>query len=252
MALPANPNSINEPLSDIGEYIENIIHNHDLGFEVCLPVVVVSYDRIKNRVTVIPAIKRVTTSGEMVSRAQIVVPCHNPCGGGIAINYPIKQGDTGWVIAGDRDASLFLQTLKEAIPNTYSKHLYQFGVFIPDKINNVAIAAEDSDALVIQTLDSVSKISIQKDKIKIATQNVNAVFSPSSLDVVGDTNIDGNVAIVGDVDITGNVTETGNMSVNGNITVLGGDVVADGISLKNHTHGSVMNGDGKTSPPVAQ
>lgn len=33
------------------------------------------------------------------------------------------------------------------------------------------------------------------------------------------------------------------------VTVNGGDVVADGISLKNHVHGGVSRGSAKTNPP---
>lgn len=36
---------------------------------------------------------------------------------------------------------------------------------------------------------------------------------------------------------------------NGTVTVSGGDVIADGISLKNHTHGGISRGGSKTDPP---
>ena len=56
----------------------------------------------------------------------------------------------------------------------------------------------------------------------------------------------------GKVVINGCPIETNNCPINvnsGTVTVSGGDVVADGISLKNHVHGGIMVGAGKTQTP---
>ncbi|MFX4154227.1 Gp138 family membrane-puncturing spike protein [Aliarcobacter butzleri] len=52
----------------------------------------------------------------------------------------------------------------------------------------------------------------------------------------GELDIPTTIKITGDTVCYGNWIINGNLTVNGNITVKGGDVVADGISLKNHTH----------------
>lgn len=44
------------------------------------------------------------------------------------------------------------------------------------------------------------------------------------------------------------ITAAGGLTIIGNVTVQG-DVIADGISLKNHLHGGVVPGGGKTSKP---
>lgn len=41
----------------------------------------------------------------------------------------------------------------------------------------------------------------------------------------------------------------GNVTVNGNVTVTGGNITADGIGLKTHTHGGVQPGSGSTGGP---
>lgn len=47
------------------------------------------------------------------------------------------------------------------------------------------------------------------------------------------------------------ITPGGGAAVSGmNVTVTGGDVIADGISLKNHRHTGVQPGGGNTGPPV--
>jgi hypothetical protein len=55
-----------------------------------------------------------------------------------------------------------------------------------------------------------------------------------------------------DITITGDVVHNGNVTINGSLTVNGGDVVADGISLKNHTHTYTWTGSpgsGSTGAP---
>ena len=82
----------------------------------------------------------------------------------------------------------------------------------------------------------------------------------------GDREQTGNYILTGDFTINGHTIKNGNLTVNGNITIVGngsgtvnasgctvnltgGDVVADGISLKNHTHGGVQAGGGNTGVP---
>lgn len=52
---------------------------------------------------------------------------------------------------------------------------------------------------------------------------------------------------IGDKYIEGDYIHYGNVTINGSLTVIGGDVVADGISLKNHTH--LGDSGGNTSKP---
>jgi hypothetical protein len=70
--------------------------------------------------------------------------------------------------------------------------------------------------------------------------------------LTGDFTINGNTIKNGDLTITGNITIVGGGSSTVNasgctINLTGGDVVADGISLKNHTH--TGDSGGTTSPP---
>jgi len=70
--------------------------------------------------------------------------------------------------------------------------------------------------------------------------------------LTGDFTINGNTIKNGNLTITGNITIAGGGSgtVNASgctINLSGGDVVADGISLKNHTH--TGDSGGTTSPP---
>lgn len=80
---------------------------------------------------------------------------------------------------------------------------------------------------------------------------------------LGNKNQTGNFGLIGNMSITGaggdgtadmssiNLNLTGgNITITGgNITVTGGDVIADGISLKNHTHSGVQSGGSNTGTP---
>lgn len=66
----------------------------------------------------------------------------------------------------------------------------------------------------------------------------------------GELTIPDTIKINGDVVCNGNWVINGNLTINdGTITVNNGDIIADGISLKGHTHGGVQTGSGSTDIP---
>lgn len=99
-----------------------------------------------------------------------------------------------------------------------------------------------------------------------------AITIPDVITHIGDTYQQGDYVHDGDREQTGDFVQTGNYTITGNVTingsltvnasvgdvvnvngvvleVTGGDVVADGISLKQHTHGGVQTGSGSTGTP---
>ena len=81
-----------------------------------LPAQVIAYDRTTNRVQVQILITILTTDGSQVPRPQVAsLPVLIMGGGGFTISFPIKEGDFGWVLANDRDISLFLQNYSQTI-----------------------------------------------------------------------------------------------------------------------------------------
>ena len=84
-----------------------------------LPAEVIAYDRETNRVQVQLLITLITTDGSQVPRAQIAsLPVLLLGGGNYSISFPLNKGDLGWVMANDRDISLFLQSLAQSAPNS--------------------------------------------------------------------------------------------------------------------------------------
>lgn len=178
-----------------------IFQNHLLKLiESAIPCVVQSYDFATNTVTVLPAIKVATTVGEYMQRGVIKVTAWKMHGGGFQIHYPISAGDTGWLIAADTDTSLFRQEKSICDPNTYQKHKYQFGYFLPDKINGFNISQDDKDRLVLQNDAGTEKISIGTNDTKILSSNLS--INASQINITGETSITGNVSINGNMHST--------------------------------------------------
>lgn len=138
-----------------------------------IPAKVIAYNRSTNRAQVQPLIYFVTTSNELVERAQIAsVPVLQLGGGGFVLSFPINAGDIGWIKANDRDISLFKKNYVMAAPNTQRKHSFEDAIFIPDTMKKgVTIASEDAANTVLQNLSGTVKIALWDNLIKILSTN---------------------------------------------------------------------------------
>lgn len=167
-------------INSLQGYIVALVNKQLHNLQTCIPAIV-SKVIDRNTVVVTPAVQQINSKWETVEWADIKLPVHNPFGAGIVVSMPVAVGDTGWIIAGDLDPSLFINTIadgaKPARQNILNRHAYQFGFFIPDKISGANISAADDGALVVQTSDGDTKISIKDGTITIASKsalNINA------------------------------------------------------------------------------
>lgn len=194
-----------------------ILENENKKLNVCLPAVVLEYDRTNNVAIVVPAINIASETGEFIKQPSLNVSVLQPAGGGFIISLPMKKGDTGFLIFCDKDISLFKQHKKIINPNTNRSHALEDCFFIPDFINHKPNVG-DFDNLIIQKTDGTCKISISNDDISI--------IAPK-LKIQGDVEIDGNVSVSGTIEAQG-------------------DMTGNGISLSGHVHGDVQSGGDKT------
>lgn len=220
--------------------------------EKIAPAKVISYDRNKNRAVVQILPLEITSTGEKLQRRQLVnISVLTLSGGGFWFSFPVKEGDVGWIVAADRDISVFKQQLSEYAPNTYRKHKYDDSFFIPDRINNFTIAEEDSAAVLISSVDGTTKVSIKDGQVTITAQKAEVKaqmvdVSAQTAIITAETTNNGNVIINGNLQVTGTVTSAG-ISSSAGISA-SADISGAGISLSGHVHGGVQGGSGTTGP----
>lgn len=234
------PNYNESNTSSLSGILEEVLKNYSLNLENVLPAVVVSHDRATNTVVVTPAINMIGTDGEPIQRANLTLPVHVFGGGGIVISAPLQAGDTGWIIASDRDITLFKQSLKVSNPNTYRTHKFAFGFFMPDKIKGFTVQSGDDSAFLIQTLDGSTRIALSDGLVKIKTGGdiqadcSSLTITASSCKITGETEITGNTTITGTLDVSGAITGASTIEGKG----VKDTTLPAGVTLATHTHGS--------------
>jgi len=181
-----------------------------------LPAQVVAYQAPTGssgaRVQVQPLITMLDTNGNQIPRGQIAsVPVLTIGGGGFVINVPVQPGDLGWIVANDRDISLFLQSYAMSPPNTYRVKDFADSIFIPSSLKGYSIAPGDAGALTIQSTDGSIKIGIYSDKIVLQapTVEVDGSLSVAGLTITSDgttPNIQGNLFVNGFIAATQSIT----------------------------------------------
>lgn len=135
---------------------------------VCIPAVVIEYDRTKNIATVQPAIKESTAVGKFVERSKIKAPVMQPAGGGFIMSLPLSKGDTGWLLTNDRDISLFKQQKTVINANTYRSHSIEDSFFIPDYVSGFGEKKENEKNVVIRSIKGASEIVISENNVKVS------------------------------------------------------------------------------------
>ena len=110
---------------------------------------------------------------------------------------------------------------------------------------NVKVIVESETVEVIAPTVKVTSTTVTVDA---TTVTVNA----TNTNITSLVNITGNTSIAGTLSVAGAISGTGGSgaTIAGSVTVSSGDVVADGKSLKGHTHPYTDDGAGMvTSPP---
>lgn len=91
------------------------------------------------------------------------------------------------------------------------------------------------------------KVIVESATVEVIATTVN--ITASNTNITSLVNITGNTSITGNLAVAGAISGTGGSgaTIAGNVTVSSGDVVADGKSLKTHTHPYTDNGNPMTT-----
>lgn len=210
-------NATSNDKADWSAALSFLMRNYAIqNLDGCLPAIVTNYDRKNNVATIKPLIMWVDVQDNNHSRNELAnINVISIGAGGFHISFPVNQGDLGWILATDRDTERFKEYLNEQAPNTGRIHTFESGLFIPDVFRKYTINAEDSEAMVIQSTDGATRISIRDDNIKI-TANAVVVDAPTT-------------------------TFTGDVLMNKTLSVAT-DAIVGGVSVIGHGHTSSSPG----------
>jgi hypothetical protein len=238
--------------------LSSMFRNHQLRDDNLLPAQVISFNRTTNVATVQPMIMKVDTSGNNITPNQIVlVPVLSLGGGGFHISFPLVEGSLGWIYAADRDMALFQQTLTMQPPNTTRCHTFNDSMFIPDVFYKYTINASDADAMVIQSVDGTTRISISEGQVNIFAPTSVTVTTPqatftNNVTIEGDLTVDKNVTVDGDTTVTGATYTNGGLDTTGGgsgaAVTLSENATVGGLQVYGHDH--MGNGAGQLTGPM--
>lgn len=225
---------------DLGGALMHLVKYIRTNMECMIAARVIEYNRNTHIAKVQPLVNSAHPNGDALTYLEhqtFNVTVLRVCHGGFLFDMPIDVGATGWVIAADRDTT-FAKEKNAAIhgkdnegvqiPNSFLKHQYTQGFFIPDSWANILLDTDDrfKNKLVIGDIDDSDEftayITISRDgKIVIHGAEIELdapVVMNGSLTVKKNTNIGGNLDVNGDAEISGNTVIDGNVEIKGEIT----------------------------------
>lgn len=201
----------NDTLEGLNNFFQDKLFLH---LEKVIPGIVESYNKTTNKATIKPAITGIASQGQKVSKDLLVnIPVLQLGGGNITMTFPIKPGMTGWLIASDRDISIFKKIKTETAPNTPRKHKYQDSFFIPDSINSVG-----SDDFQIKAENS--SFNLDTNSISETTQNY--TLTADTLNITGTA---GNITVE-TLNVTTAASGSFTTSNNKTVTVVNGIITS--------------------------
>jgi hypothetical protein len=223
---------------------------HELTSDQLLPAMVSSYDRTNNTAIIQPLIQWVDVNNGLHTRNLLSnISVLSMGGGGFHINFPLKKGDLGWIVASDRDISLFKQSLGITPPNSGRLHTFEDGWFVPDVFRQYTIDGADSAAMVIQSTDSLTRISISNGVVNITAPTSVTVTTPQTT-FTGNVTVNQNLTVDQNSTIQHALTVAGATGLNGGLTAAGGhactlpaETTVGGTDVATHGHISASPGN---------
>ena len=139
---------------------------HDIKRECVMPAKVEKYDRSTRLATIKPLVQKFKTTqdGKVFwdRDSYEEIPVVSPFHGGFTIDFPVNEGDQGYLIAIDRPWDEIFDTIQEkgkkwdgkpSKPDDESLATFEQGVFIPSNYGRILVDNEDEGNLVIARVD---------------------------------------------------------------------------------------------------
>lgn len=140
-----------------------------------MPAMVLEYDRVAHKAKIQPLIKAKYEINDGTFQYKDRAPISSVTvfhlrAGGFDIDAPLKKGDTGWIVAADRDTYTAKQHNMKMnvadnegtqVPTTDEIHSFGAGLFIPDSWCNTGSDTPKDDSLTISALDSEGRVKMR-------------------------------------------------------------------------------------------
>lgn len=205
-----------------------ILFCHDLSFESCVPAIIKEVNDDHSAFAQ-PLMKMMTESQEIDS-APILVTTFWDYHGGFEVWHPLSVGDTGWLIAADRNTDLVKQYNCDGksdgpqnANNDGNLHKYRFGFFFPDRWKSQStvkqtVPEELQNCFYIQDKNGWAKFLLDNEgHIAITAKSAVKIFS--ELQVEGDAQFNGSVSISNAFNVDGSSLFNGDVNMNANLNV---------------------------------
>jgi len=237
--------------------------------ESSMPAKVIKYDPATNTADLQPLSDLIGTDGEKVTRPVINgVRVARPGAGGALVRFPVKEGDVGYMTAGDRDTGGAAANAAEEQPATGRRTSFGQGFFTPD--SSAEWKPEDAgatgDDTVIGAKDGSVRISFSAGKLSIIakesisieckdltikcggtikiTAEGETTFKTSKftmdapMQVTGTIDCDKNITTQADLNVKGKADITGEASIGGNARITGNAEVSGNVNASGTVTGS--------------
>lgn len=215
---------------------------------VAIPAEVVTFDRLKQTVTVQPLIREKIRDKRDGSISWVELPIlvdvtvQYPQGGGCVLTFDIHPGDEVMLVF--QDLSYDSWWAMGGIQNWIDRRRHDLSDAVaipglnsqPRKIENIAINAAE-----LRTLDGLSKVRIEEGKATVSAPEVDITATTINLNAATALNITaGAIAI-----------ETGTLAIGAtSITSDTGDITLPGGKFADHKHPGVTTGPGVSGKTV--
>lgn len=252
MTIPSNA-----LIGDQNQLLEQFFNAKQTGLWTALPAIVQEFDpetlTCVCQPTIKGRIKKPDGSIELVDMPLLLdCPVVFPHAGGCSMTFPVKQGDECLVVFASRGIDFWWQNGGVQPPPEPRMHDLSDGFAILGVWSQVTkIASVSTSSVQLRSDDGQAFVEINPQTHDInaktsgnitATASGNATLKAQSVTIdAPSTTITGNLTVNGLISGKNGISSTGGSGVQ-----VSGDVVADGISLKSHTHPC---GDHNTGSP---
>jgi len=251
---------------ELARAIQNGIDAALVDLHVCLPGQIVSFDSSTQLADIQLTIKA-KHNGKVINRALLKeVPVRFLKNKNYVITLPIEVGDEVSVFCAERSIDTWLLNGGIQDPADNRKHSFSDAFAVPVLYSQKSVIPDfDASNLQIKAINGNSKITVKSSgEIDFETTGQTNITSSKTVinndvDIKGNLTVDETALVKGAITgqtgmaVTGTHPSTGKAgSFTGELYITSGDVKADGIGLKTHTHtqGNDSGGDSQQTTSV--